>query len=205
MYIRSLIVSFATALLVLPHPAHAESAEIGKAAPTFTLTDSEGKSHSLSDFTGKTVVLEWFNPDCPFVKKHYAGGNMQALQKQLVSGGAIWLSINSSAEGKQGHLSGNIAKEAVSKYKLASTALLLDPDGKVGKAYGAKTTPHLFVVDGKGILVYAGAIDDTPSTDAADIPQSKNYVLGAVEALKAGKAVEPAVTDPYGCGVKYKS
>jgi peroxiredoxin len=206
MHTRSLFLSLATALLlVLPGTTRAESAEVGKAAPNFTLVDSNGAKHSLSDYKGKIVVLEWFNPDCPFVKKHYAPGNMQKLQKQVVDGGGVWFSINSSAAGKQGHLSGDVAKDAVTKYQLASTALLLDHDGVAGKAYGAKTTPHMFVIDSAGTLAYAGALDDTPSTDSADIATAKNHVRDAVEALKAGKAVEPAVTDPYGCGVKYKS
>lgn len=180
-------------------------AVVGNPAPDFTLTDSIGKQHSLKDFKGKVVVLEWFNPECPFVKKHYKPGAMQASQTKATSEGAVWLTINSSAEGKQGHLTAEAANKLKDEQKIASTAILFDPEGTVGKAYGAKTTPHMFVVAADGTLAYAGAIDDTASADSDDIPNSKNYVMNAVKALAEGKKVEPSSTTPYGCSVKYKS
>lgn len=181
----------------------AAHAKVGEAAPAFTLTDIDGTQRSLSDFAGKTVVLEWVNFDCPFVKKHYDSGNMQKLQKQYTAEDVVWLSVISSAPGKQGNYPPAELKTMEKDKGAAPTAVLLDPDGKVGKAYGAKTTPHMYVIDGKGVLVYEGAIDSEPSTDQADIAGATNYVAGAVEAVKAGKPVEPATTQAYGCSVKY--
>jgi len=182
--------------------AHA-SAVVGKSAPAFSLTDMDGKTVKLSDFKGKFVVLEWVNFDCPFVRKHYGSENMQQLQKTYTGKDVVWISICSSAPGKQGHLTGNEAKEATAERGASPTEFLLDPKGVTGKAYGAKTTPHMFVIDPKGKLLYNGAIDDTPSTKVADIPNSKNYVVAALDAALAGKPVENATTKPYGCSVKY--
>jgi Peroxiredoxin len=184
-------------LLLVAAVAHA-APEIGKPAPDFTVKDSSGAEVSLSDFRGRIVVLEWMNEGCPFVKKHYGSGHMQKLQKAAVEDGVVWLTIVSSAPGKQGHL--DAEKAAAKKADLGSTALLLDEDGKVGRAYNAKVTPEMFVIDGAGTLAYMGAIDDSPRGDPAS---AKNYVSAAIEAVKAGRPVDPAVTKPYGCGVKY--
>lgn len=189
-------------LLVLPVVTHA-AAKVGEPAPGFTLTDIEGKEHSLSDFAGKYVVLEWVNLECPFVRKHYDSKNMQALQKDSTDKGVVWLSICSSAEGKQGNFTSDKWKEQVEKEGAAPTAVLLDPDGKVGKAYGATTTPEMFVIDAEGKIVYAGAIDSIRSTDVEDVAKAENYVKNALEATMAGKPVETAQTKSYGCSVKY--
>jgi peroxiredoxin len=178
-------------------------AAVGAAAPGFTLTDTKGAAHALADFAGKPVVLEWTNPDCPFVKKHYGAKNMQALQAKYVAQGAVWLSVCSSAPGKQGHYPADEWNRILAEQGSAATALLLDPDGQVGRAYGAKTTPHLFVIDAAGTLVYDGAIDDQPSTDSADIPGARAYVVEALDAVLAGAPVPVAQTKPYGCSVKY--
>lgn len=191
---------FAAALFTLPALA---APKVGEPAPAFELMDAEGKARKLAEFAGKTVVLEWTNAGCPFVKKHYGSGNMQALQKQARSEGVVWLSINSSAPGKQGHTDGPGAKKLLAEQGAAPGAYLLDPEGKVGKLYGAKTTPHMYVIDGKGTLVYMGAIDDKPSADPADAKTAKNYVTQAWKELAAGKAVSEPVTKAYGCGVKY--
>ncbi|RMD92723.1 MAG: thioredoxin family protein [Calditrichaeota bacterium] len=182
----------------------ASEPQIGKPAPDFTLVDSHGKKHSLSDYKGKFVVLEWFNPDCPFVRKHYNSGNMQKLQKQYTKKGVIWLTINSSAPGKQGHCTPKIANKIIKKKEMACTAFLLDHDGKVGRMYGAKTTPHMYIINPNGILIYKGAIDDKPSTNIEDIKKAKNYVVMALEAAMKGKKVPVSATKPYGCSVKYK-
>lgn len=182
--------------------AHA-AAVVGKAAPAFSLTDLEGKTVKLSDFKGKFVVLEWVNFDCPFVRKHYGSENMQKLQKTYTGKDVVWITICSSAPGKQGHLTADEAKEATHERGASPTRFLLDPKGAAGRAYGAKTTPHMYVIDPKGKLLYNGAIDDTPSTKVADIPNSKNYVVAALDAAMAGKPVETATTKPYGCSVKY--
>jgi peroxiredoxin len=175
----------------------------GQAAPDFKLTDTKGQVHSLSDFKGKHVVLEWFNHDCPFVVKHYESGNMQSLQKEYTGKGVVWLSINSSAPGKQGHYTPEESNKMTQDKGVSSTAVLLDSDGKVGKMYGAKTTPHMYVIDPQGVLIYQGAIDSTPSTDPADIPASKNYVKAALDASLSGGVVREATTKSYGCSVKY--
>ena len=178
--------------------------EAGKPAPDFTLTDTQGKSHSLADFKGKFVVLEWYNPDCPFVKKHYdESSNMQKLQKTYTDKGVVWLSINSSAEGKQGNYSAEEFNKMIAAKKSAPTALLLDASGKVGKAYGAKTTPHIFIINPEGNLVYQGAIDNKSTADASDIDGAENYVKSTLDAALAGKEIAVSSTKPYGCGVKY--
>lgn len=181
-----------------------QAATLDQPAPAFTLTDLDGKAHSLADFKGKTVVLEWTNPECPFVVKHYEkSGNLPATQKAATADGVVWLLINSGAAGKQGDLDTAAAKAWLTKVKSAATAYLRDSDGKAGKAYGAKTTPHLFVINAEGVLVYEGAIDSIRSTNAADIAKAENYVTSALAALKAGKPIEKADTQPYGCSVKY--
>ena len=179
------------------------SAEIGKPAPGFTAVDSNGKRHSLADYKGKTVVLEWTNAECPFVKKHYGSGNMQALQKSATKGGAVWLTVNSGAPGKQGNVDGKAANTLIKMNQAAPTAYLLDSDGAIGRAYGAKTTPHMYVIDASGKLVYMGGIDDTPTADPADIKTAKNYVRAALADVSAKRPVQVATSKPYGCSVKY--
>lgn len=198
----SCVLIAAAATVVSTLPAHAD-AVVGQLAPAFTLTDSQGKPRSLGEFKGKVVVLEWVNPDCPFVQKHYGSGNMQSLQKTYTAKGVTWLSVNSSAPGKQGHLTPATAGAFVKAQSAAPSALLLDPKGEVGHAYGAKTTPHMYVIDPQGKLVYAGAIDDKPSTDPDDIPGARNYVSEGLDAVLAGKPVAVASTTAYGCSVKY--
>ena len=178
--------------------------EVGEPAPAFTLKDTSGKTHSLSDYKGKFVVLEWFNEGCPFVKKHYTSGNMQKLQKEYTGKDVVWLSINSSAEGEQGHVTPETAPKTISDWKMDATKILLDHDGKVGKTYGAKTTPHMFVIDKEGKLVYQGAIDSKPTPNTADVNDAENYVKVALDNSMAGKPVENSSTKPYGCSVKYK-
>src|SRR5258706_1196374 len=176
---------------------------VGAPALAFTATDLRGQSRTLAEFKGKYVVLEWHNQGCPYVVKHYGSGNMQRLQKELTADGAVWLTVISSAPGKQGNVSAADADAYVKEQKAAPTAVLLDRDGTVGRLYGAKTTPHMFLVDAAGTLVYAGAIDDKPTTDAADIAGATNYVQAAYREVKAGKPVTTSATAPYGCSVKF--
>lgn len=190
-----------TAAIAIAAPVLANPV-IGQAAPAFRLTDSNGKARSLSEFKGKTVVLEWTNAECPFVKKHYAG-NMQSLQKTAAKDGVVWLSINSGAPGKQGHVDGAGANALIKAKGAAPAAYLLDPQGTAGRAYAAKTTPHLYVIDPAGKLVYQGGIDDTPTANPADIKTAKNYVTAALADLKAKRPVQVASSKPYGCSVKY--
>jgi len=177
--------------------------QVGQPAPEFTLTDSNGKSHKLSDFKGKVVVLEWLNHGCPFVVKHYGSGNMQKLQKEYTGKDVVWLSIVSSAPGKQGHMSAEETNKAKEEKGSAATAILLDEDGTVGRLYNAKVTPELYIVDREGTLIYAGAIDSVKSTDAADIEGAKNYVKQALDEALEGKPVSEPTTTAYGCSVKY--
>lgn len=193
----------ALALFLALSTAAFAQVENGKPAPNFTLTDCGGKSHSLADFKGKTVVLEWVNHGCPFVVKHYSGGNMQALQKAATEKGVVWLSISSSAPGKQGAMTPEEAQAKCAAVGSNATAYLMDSDGKVGQLYGARVTPELFIINPEGTLVYQGAIDDKKSTDAADIAGSKNYITAALAEIQAGKSVSTAKTEPYGCSVKY--
>jgi hypothetical protein len=176
---------------------------VGQPAPDFTAVDSNGKQHRLSDFKGKTLVLEWTNHDCPYVRKHYDSGNMQALQKAATGKGVVWLSIISSAPGKQGHVPGEEANRLTSTRNASPTAVLLDESGDIGRLYGAKTTPHMYVIDSAGTLVYMGGIDSIPTTDQDDIQRATNYVDAALSALSSGQPVKEAVTRPYGCSVKY--
>lgn len=188
-------------LLTLPVLAHAS--KVGEAAPAFTLTDSDGKARSLQEFKGKTVVLEWTNADCPFVKKHYGADNVQKQQRDATAQQVVWLTINSTAKGREGNVSGADANRIRKEQKAEQTAYLIDEDGKVGHAYGAKTTPHLFVIDGEGVLRYNGAIDSVPSTKVEDLPRATQYVPAVLASLKKAEAVKPATTQPYGCSVKY--
>jgi peroxiredoxin len=179
------------------------AAVVGQPAPAFTATDSTGKTQSLADYKGKFVVLEWNNDTCPFVGKQYGSGNMQGLQKAYTQKGVAWLTINSSAPSKEGSVDAAQANAILEKRGAAPTAYVLDPQGVVGRAYGAKTTPHMFVIDPQGRLVYAGGIDDKPSTDQADVKTAKNYVRAALDEAMAGKPVTVPVSQPYGCAVKY--
>lgn len=184
-------------------PLAAAGVKTGEAAPDFVLVNQNGESVKLSDLKGKTVVLEWINFDCPFVKKFYAGGEMQRLQKAAAADGVVWLSINSSAPGKQGNFDPESLKARMAKEGALPAHYLQDSEGLVGRRYAAKTTPHMFVIDAEGTLVYQGAIDSIRSVKAADIPKATNHVVAALEALKAGKPVAQGKTKPYGCSVKY--
>lgn len=177
---------------------------VGSAAPDFSLKDSQGKTHALADYKGKWVVLEWFNPECPFVKKHYGGGNMQKLQEAATGKGAVWLTIDSSAPGEEGALTAEQAEKTKESWKTKQTALLLDPDGTAGHAYGAKNTPDMIIINPEGKVVYTGAIDSKPTPNPDDIAASTNYVQVALDEAMSGKPVTTQVTKPYGCSVKYK-
>lgn len=181
-----------------------QAAELDKTTPDFTLKDYNGKAYKLSDFKGKYVVLEWVNFGCPFVKKHYNSGNMQALQKKYTAEGVVWLSICSSAEGKQGYYAAKDLAKVTKEHGVNSTAYLIDESGKVGKLYDAKTTPNMYIINPEGILIYAGAIDDTRSTNVEDVKTAKNYVSSVLDDCLAGKMIESMSTTPYGCSVKYK-
>lgn len=196
------IIKSTLALLVATGTAFA-APQVGQPAPEFTLTDSNGQAHKLSDFRGKFVVLEWLNHGCPFVVKHYASGNMQKLQKEYAGKDVVWLSIVSSAPGKQGHMTPEETNKAKQEKGSAATAILLDEDGTVGRLYNAKVTPELFIVNPEGVLIYAGAIDDKKSTDTADVAGAKNYVKQALDEALAGKPVSEPTTTAYGCSVKY--
>ncbi len=177
--------------------------KVGEKAPDFSLKGNDGKTYKLSDLKGKVVVLEWLNHGCPFVKKHYSTGNMQKIQKKLVTKGVEWVSIISSAEGKQGYSTPEEATENKKNHNSNAKMILLDAEGGVGRTYGAKTTPHMFVIDKKGLIAYMGAIDNKPSTDISDVNGARNYVLEATNAVLEGKEVAVATTKPYGCSVKY--
>jgi len=179
------------------------TAAIDQKAPDFSLTGIDGKTYRLADFKGKYVVLEWNNWVCPFVKKHYGSGNMQALQKKYTGEDVVWLTICSSAPGKQGYYEPAELKKIAKEQKVASSAYLRDTDGTVGRAYGARTTPTMFVINPDGNLIYAGAIDDRPSTNPNDIKGASNYVASCLDASFAGKPVTTRTTVSYGCGVKY--
>lgn len=203
--IKTYLLSALAALALFVAPVAHAAAVVGKPAPEFTGTDSNGKAHKLSDFKGKIVVLEWTNPECPFVKKHYDSKNMQELQSSYTGKDIVWLTINSSAEGEQGYQTAGDANKYLTDKESKPTARLLDPSGDIGKLYDAKVTPHMYVIDKEGTLVYQGAIDDNDSSNAADAATAKSYVGAAIDALLVGKPVETAITKPYGCGVKYKS
>jgi len=182
--------------------APTEPAVLGQAAPDFTLSDLDGKTHKLSDYAGKTVVLEWFNPDCPFIRQSHTEGTLETMAKDMVSDELVWLAINSNAEGKQGH--GKGANEAGKKKYGIEHPILLDPTGEVGKAYDAKRTPHMYVIDPSGKLVYRGAIDNSKGGDLEDMDvEVENYVAKTIELVKAGKPVDMGETTAWGCSVKY--
>lgn len=195
------------ALIVMAMPAMAESKlgdpEIGQPAPSFTLQDVEGNTHKLNNYRGKTVVLEWTNHECPYVRKHYETHNMQKLQQQAAAEGVVWLTVNSSAPGKQGHVSPEEAKAIMAQNGAQPAAYLYDSTGETGMAYGAKATPHMFVINPEGTLVYKGAIDDRPTSDHDTVKTAHNYVIAALEAVKDGHMPEVTQSNPYGCSIKY--
>ncbi|RTE87782.1 redoxin domain-containing protein [Lysobacter sp. N42] len=177
--------------------------EIGAPAPNFSVIDSHGVTHSLSDFAGETVVLEWTNHDCPYVRKHYESGNMQSLQQRFTEQGVVWLSVISSSPGTQGHVSAEQANELTSSRNAAPTAVLLDESGTMGRAYSARVTPHMYVIDSEGVLQYAGGIDSIPSARQSDIERAEPYFANAAEQVLSGEAVSRPISRPYGCSVKY--
>lgn len=179
------------------------TARVGQTAPDFTLTSSQGEKYTLSDYEGRFVILEWINFDCPFVKKHYHSGNMPSLQQKYRDNDIVWLSICSSAPGKQGHFAGDELTSRIKSEGWDGTAYLIDADGKVGRMYDAKTTPHMYIINPEGELVYMGAIDDRPTTDLEDVDGARNYVVAALDAATAGKTVATSATKSYGCSVKY--
>lgn len=193
----------ATLGLVACLPAANAAPVVGEPAPEFTAVDTNGVEHSLSDFKGKNVVLEWSNHECPFVVKHYEPGNMQKIQKAATDDGVVWLTIVSSAEGKQGNVNNEEANKIMSDAGAHATAKILDPSGEIGKLYDAKTTPHMFVINAEGVLVYAGAIDSDSSFKQDSIANATNYVTDALASLKAGEEIKVSSTKPYGCSVKY--
>ncbi len=186
-------------------PAFADQARIGAPAPDFALQSASGEAVTLAEHRGSTVVLEWTNHDCPFVRKHYDSGNMQALQKEAAENGVVWLTLISSAPGKQGHVTSEQARKLTESRDAAPSAVLFDESGDVGRAYDAKTTPHMYVIDAEGVLRYAGAIDSIPSADKSDIESATNYVRAAFDAMAAGREVETSQTRAYGCSIKYGS
>jgi peroxiredoxin len=191
------------ASLLLFQTAALAAASVGESAPTFTLTDTHGETHSLGDFRGKVVVLEWTNHECPFVQKHYGADNMQTLQRTYTDQDVIWLSIISSAPGEQGYVEPAEANSLTASRKASPTAVLMDPTGDVGRAYGAKTTPHMYIIDGDGTLVYMGGIDSIRSTRMADIEKATPYVKVSLNEVLAAEPVSNPVTRPYGCTIKY--
>src|SRR5277367_1367294 len=200
---RSTLYRTIVVLTLCALPLLVAAAKVGGAAPEFTATASNGKTVRLADFRGKYVVLEWHNNGCPYVGKHYNSGNMQRLQKHWTSEGVVWLTILSSAPGKQGYVTASEENDYLIKEQAVPTAALLDPTGEIGHLYDAKTSPQMVVINPQGIVIYEGAIDDKPTTALADVPGATNYVNLALEEAMAGKKIETPVTRPYGCSVKY--
>jgi peroxiredoxin len=183
----------------------AAQARIGAPAPAFALADSSGKTVSLADFKGKTVVLEWTNHECPYVRKHYGGNAMQALQKKWTAQGVVWLTLISSAPGTQGYVSAEEANKLTAERGAAPSDVLFDPKGDVGRAYGAQTTPHMYVIKGDGSLAFMGGIDDKPTTRLDDLKTARNFVDAALSEVAQGKPVSVTTARPYGCSIKYSS
>ena len=201
---RSFLSAAAAAAILMQGHAMAAPAVVGQSAPGFTLTDTAGKPVRLADFKGKTVVLEWNNPGCPFVRKHYQG-NMQSLQKEAAAQGVVWLAINSTETASGDYLSPTQLARWMQDKQAVPTATLMDEDGTVGKAYGARVTPHMYIVNAQGVLVYAGGIDSIPSSRVDDIPKATPYIRQALGEIKAGKPLSVSTSQAYGCSVKYKS
>lgn len=198
-----LVLAGGASSLLSARPAWAAVAKVGEPAPGFTVNATNGSPVSLASYKGKLVVLEWTNHDCPYVRKHYDTGNMQSLQREAARQGVVWLTVISSSEGTQGYVTPTQADELTTSRKAAPTAVLLDTKGVAGKLYGATNTPHMYVVDKAGMLVYAGAIDDRPTSRRADVQGANNYVRAALDAVAAGQPVKTPVTRAYGCTVKY--
>jgi peroxiredoxin len=198
-FISSIVIVFAVMMTI----STGWAARVGERAPDFTATDSNGKIQKLSEYQGRFVVLEWTNQGCPYTQKQYKSGNMQNLQREWTGRGIVWLTVISSAPGKQGYQTGPEENEYLKQVNASPSAVLLDPTGALGHLYDAKTTPHMYIIDPKGVLLYNGAIDDKPTTDLADINGAKNYVSLALNEALAGKAVSNPTTRPYGCSVKY--
>jgi peroxiredoxin len=196
------LAALALALVLAPCAATAQ-AVVGSAAPAFTATDSHGQSHSLDQYRGKYVVLEWHNQGCPYTKKHYDSGNMQSLQKAWTAKGVAWFTVISSAPGEQGYVTDSQENSYLAQMHADPTAVLMDAGGKLGHLYGARTTPEMYVIDPNGKLIYEGAIDDRPTPDISDIKGADNYLNDALTAAMAGKPVIKSYTRPYGCSVKY--
>jgi len=199
----SIVIAMTFFVFLLVGRSAVRAARIGERAPDFTATDSYGRVHKLSDYQDKFVVLEWTNRGCPYTQKHYNSGNMQRLQREWTSRGVIWLTVISSAPGKQGYVKADDENAYVKKANATPTAVLLDPTGVLGHLYDAKTTPHMFIIDPKGILIYNGAIDDRPTTDLTDVNGARNYLSQALDEAMSGKPVSIPTTRPYGCSVKY--
>ncbi len=203
---QTLLASLITASLPFTAMSTAyAAATVGQPAPTFALSDTNGKAVNLADYKGKTVVLEWHNPECPFVKKHYDSANMQGLQSKYTKDGVVWLAVSSTEPGHQDYRKPEVLNGILKTSKASPTAYLMDESGKTGQSYGAKTTPHMYIINPQGTLVYAGGIDDKRSANIADIKTAKNYVAAALDEMKAGKPVSVSTSAPYGCSVKYKS
>ncbi|WCM92785.1 redoxin domain-containing protein [Acidovorax sp. NCPPB 2350] len=195
----------ATSLALAAAGTAQAAAAVGQPAPGFTLTDTAGKTVRLADYRGRTVVLEWTNPGCPFVRKHYDSGNMPATQKDAQGQGVVWLAINSTEKASADYLEPPKLAAWLRERQAAPTAVLMDEEGTVGHAYGARTTPHLYIVDPQGTLVYAGGIDSIPSARPADIDRATNYVKAALADVAARRPIATASTQPYGCSIKYKA
>ena len=202
---RFVLASLAAVVSVAALAQTTPAPQVGAPARDFRLTDANGRNHSLAQYRGRTVVLEWNNPGCPYVQKHYRSGNMQRAQAAARGRGVVWLTVNSGAPGKQGHMDGAGANAFVAEQKAQPTAYLLDPRGVVGKAYAATTTPEMFVITPQGRVAYMGAIDDKPTNKVEDVPGARNHVLAALDELRTGKPVSVARTRSYGCSVKYSA
>jgi peroxiredoxin len=201
--VRSALAALAFSGLALAATAASAAPEVGKPAPDFSATGIDGKPVKLSDLWGKTVVLEWTNDECPYVAKHYGSGNMQALQRDATKDGVVWISLISSAKGEQGWVDPKGAEDLTKSRNAAPSTMVLDESGKIGRAYEARTTPHMFVIAPDGKLAYMGGIDDKPTTRTSDVASAKNYVRAALDAVKAGQPVTTPVARPYGCSIKY--
>ncbi|MEQ8349186.1 MAG: redoxin domain-containing protein [Sneathiellaceae bacterium] len=204
-FVLTAVAGFAAVTLADIGANDAVAAEVGQAAPVFTGRTVDGQEVNLADLKGRTVVLEWTNHQCPYVEKHYGTGNMQALQKTATGKGVTWISVISSAPGLQGHVSADKAKALTAERDAAPTEIVLDPEGTIGRMYGARTTPHMYVIDPDGVLVFAGGIDDKPSARWSTVENANNYVRMALGDLQAGRKVGTSVSQPYGCSVKYGS
>lgn len=198
---RTLAVLSCSTLLSLPGLALAAS--IGQPAPAFNVANTTGKTHTLADYKGKYVVLEWVNPGCPFVRKHYDSDNMQSTQRKAASAGAVWLAVNSTSRNSGDYLAPDAMSKWMSEQKAAATATLMDTDGSIGKAYGARTTPHMYIIDPQGTLIYAGAIDSKPTARIDDIASATNYISTGLGEATTGKPITTAITRAYGCSIKY--